>query len=102
MGRRNPGSFRIDYQHHRTGETNGDAHLKSILFHHQVVVPVTAGKLDLRAVADFYAEFDGRAASASQSRLWENNSGFRENGFRAFLGVEDGPAQLTSLSYFRG
>ena len=35
--------FRDDYRHHRTGETNGDSHLKSLLVHHQVIVPVTAG-----------------------------------------------------------
>src|SRR6266567_7868304 len=35
-----------DYRHHRTGEDNGDAHLKSMLCHHQVVVPVTDAKLD--------------------------------------------------------
>ncbi|MFZ5643593.1 MAG: secondary thiamine-phosphate synthase enzyme YjbQ [Bacillota bacterium] len=53
--------FREDYKHHRTGETNGDAHLKSILFHHQVIVPVTGGKLDLGPWQQvFYAEFDGR------------------------------------------
>jgi secondary thiamine-phosphate synthase enzyme len=53
--------FRSDYRHHRTGETNGDAHLKSILAHHQVVVPVTGGKLDLGPWQQiFYAEFDGR------------------------------------------
>lgn len=52
---------RPDYQHHRTGETNGDAHLKSLLFHHQVMVPVTNGKLDLGPWQQiFYAEFDGR------------------------------------------
>jgi len=50
-----------DYHHHRTGETNGDAHLKSILVHHQVVVPVTAGKLDLGPWQQiYYAEFDGQ------------------------------------------
>ncbi len=49
-----------DYEHHRTGEDNGDAHLKSILVHHQVMVPVTAGKLDLGPWQQiFYAEFDG-------------------------------------------
>ncbi|MGE5404791.1 MAG: secondary thiamine-phosphate synthase enzyme YjbQ [Candidatus Saccharibacteria bacterium] len=53
--------FRKDYRHHRTGETNGDAHLKSILFHHQVIVPVTEGKLDLGPWQQvFYAEFDGQ------------------------------------------
>lgn len=50
-----------DYHHHQTGETNGDAHLKSILVHHQVVVPITAGKLDLGPWQQvYYAEFDGR------------------------------------------
>jgi secondary thiamine-phosphate synthase enzyme len=50
-----------DYQHHRTGEDNGDAHLKSMLVHHAVLLPVTAGKLDLGPWQQiFYAEFDGR------------------------------------------
>jgi secondary thiamine-phosphate synthase enzyme len=50
-----------DYQHHRTGEDNGDAHLKNLLIHHQVVVPVTKGKLDLGPWQQiFYAEFDGK------------------------------------------
>jgi len=53
--------YRDDYRHHRTGETNGDAHLKSILSHHQVMLPVTNGKLDLGPWQQvFYAEFDGR------------------------------------------
>ena len=52
--------FNPDYRHHRTGETNGDAHLKSLLVHHQVIVPVTEGKLDLGPWQQvFYAEFDG-------------------------------------------
>ena len=51
---------RTDYAHHRTGEDNGDAHLKSLLVHHEVTVPVTAGKLDLGPWQQiFYAEFDG-------------------------------------------
>jgi secondary thiamine-phosphate synthase enzyme len=50
-----------DYQHHRTGEDNGDAHLKSLLIHHQVVVPITKGILDLGTWQQiFYAEFDGQ------------------------------------------
>ena len=53
--------FRKDYQHHHTGETNGDSHLKSLLVHHQVIVPVTAGKLDLGPWQEvYYAEFDGQ------------------------------------------
>lgn len=51
---------RADYEHHRTGEDNGDAHLKNILVHHQVIVPITDGKLDLGPWQEiFYIEFDG-------------------------------------------
>ena len=39
--------FRKSYKHHETGEDNGDSHLKALLIHHEVIVPVTAGKLDL-------------------------------------------------------
>jgi secondary thiamine-phosphate synthase enzyme len=53
--------YREDYRHHRTGETNGDAHLKNLLMHHQVIVPVTEGRLDLGPWQQiYYAEFDGR------------------------------------------
>lgn len=53
--------FDPDYHHHRTGETNGDAHLKSLLIHHQVIVPITAGRLDLGPWQQiYYAEFDGQ------------------------------------------
>jgi secondary thiamine-phosphate synthase enzyme len=49
-----------DYRHHLTGETNGDAHLKSMLVHHEVIVPITAGRMDLGPWQRvFYAEFDG-------------------------------------------
>jgi secondary thiamine-phosphate synthase enzyme len=50
-----------DYQHHQTGEDNADAHLKRTLMGHQVILPITAGKLDLGPWEQvFYAEFDGR------------------------------------------
>jgi secondary thiamine-phosphate synthase enzyme len=50
-----------NYEHHHTGETNGDAHLKRLLIGHQVTVPITVGKLDLGPWEQiFYAEFDGR------------------------------------------
>src|SRR3954449_8985440 len=50
-----------DYRHHRGGEDNGDAHFKNLLVHHQVILPITAGRLDLGPwQAVFYAEFDGR------------------------------------------
>ncbi len=53
--------FRAEYRHHRTGETNGDAHLKSLLIHHEVIVPITEGQLDLGPWQQiYYAEFDGQ------------------------------------------
>lgn len=53
--------FRADYRHHRTGETNGDAHLKSLLVHHEVIVPITNGHLDFGPWQQiYYAEFDGQ------------------------------------------
>ena len=53
--------FRDDYRHHDTGETNGDSHLKALLIHHEVIVPITAGKLDFGPWQRiFYAEFDGQ------------------------------------------
>jgi secondary thiamine-phosphate synthase enzyme len=53
--------FRKNYEHHRTGETNADSHLKNILTHLQVIVPVTDGKLDLGPWQQiFYCEFDGQ------------------------------------------
>lgn len=49
------------YRHHRTGESNGDAHLKNLLIGHQVVLPITKGALDLGPWEQvYYAEFDGR------------------------------------------
>ena len=55
--------YRDDYHHHETGETNGDSHLKSMLVHHEVIVPITNGKLDLGPWQRvFYAEFDGQRA----------------------------------------
>ena len=53
--------YRDDYRHHRTGETNGDAHLKHLLVHHEVIIPITNGRLDLGPWQQvYYAEFDGR------------------------------------------
>lgn len=53
--------FREDYRHHNTGETNGDSHLKALLIHHEVIVPITAGRLDFGPWQRiFYAEFDGQ------------------------------------------
>ncbi len=50
-----------NYRHHHTGESNGDSHLKSLLIHHEVIVPVTDGRLDLGPWQQvYYAEFDGQ------------------------------------------
>ena len=63
--------FRQDYRHHRTGETNGDSHLKSLLVHHEVIVPVTGGKLDFGPWQQvYYAEFDGQRG---QTRHHQSN-----------------------------
>jgi secondary thiamine-phosphate synthase enzyme len=51
----------LSYRHHQTGEDNADAHLKRTLMGHQVIVPITAGDLDLGPWEQlFYAEFDGQ------------------------------------------
>jgi len=51
----------LSYEHHQTGEDNADAHLKRTIMGHQVIVPITAGKLDLGPWEQiFYAEFDGQ------------------------------------------
>ena len=49
------------YRHNRTGEDNGDAHLKRQIMGREVTVAITNGKLDFGPWEQiFYAEFDGR------------------------------------------
>ena len=51
----------LPYRHHQTGEDNADAHLKRTLMGHQVMLPITKGRLDLGPWEQvFYAEFDGQ------------------------------------------
>jgi secondary thiamine-phosphate synthase enzyme len=51
----------LNYRHHQTGEDTADAHLKRTLMGHQVILPITAGMLDLGPWEQvFYAEFDGQ------------------------------------------
>ncbi len=51
---------RPEYRHHQTGEDNADAHLKRMILGHQVLVPVTAGRLDIGPWERVhYGEFDG-------------------------------------------
>ncbi len=53
--------YNINYKHHQTGETNGDAHLKSLVTGHEIIVPVTNSKLDFGTWQQiYYAEFDGQ------------------------------------------
>jgi secondary thiamine-phosphate synthase enzyme len=50
-----------DYMHNHTSDPNADAHLKRMLIGHQVILPVTEGKLDLGPWEQVhYAEFDGQ------------------------------------------
>jgi secondary thiamine-phosphate synthase enzyme len=51
----------LPYRHHQTGEDNADAHLKRTIMGHQVLIPITKGRLDLGPWEQvFYAEFDGQ------------------------------------------
>ena len=50
-----------EYLHHRTGEDNGDAHLRRQLLGHQVTMPISKGRLHLGPWEEIhYAEFDGK------------------------------------------
>ena len=59
-----PTSFRKDYRHHNTGEDNGDSHLKSLLIHHEVILPVTAGNRDVSV----FSLLTGRVVARSDDR----------------------------------
>jgi secondary thiamine-phosphate synthase enzyme len=49
------------YHHNETGEDNAAAHLRSLTIGHEVIVPITTGKLDLGPWQRvFYGEWDGR------------------------------------------
>ena len=49
------------YHHNETGEDNAAAHLRSLTVGHEVIVPITAGKLDLGPWQRvFYGEWDGQ------------------------------------------
>lgn len=49
------------YRHNRTGEDNGDAHLKRQVMGREAVVAITKGKLDFGPWEQiFYGEFDGK------------------------------------------
>ncbi len=76
---------RGDYQHHRTGETNGDAHLKNLLLGHEVVLPVTGGDLDLGPWEQvFYGEFDGQRPKRVVVKV------LGDDGSRLELGIDRG------------
>ena len=49
------------YRHNETGEDNAAAHLRSLTVGHEVIVPITAAKLDLGPWQRvFYGEWDGQ------------------------------------------
>ncbi|MFC1587843.1 secondary thiamine-phosphate synthase enzyme YjbQ [Planctomycetota bacterium] len=49
-----------DYEHHNTGEDNGDAHLKRTIMGREIIVAITNGQLDFGTWEQiFYGEFDG-------------------------------------------
>ncbi len=53
--------YKPSYRHHATGESNADAHLKNLLVHHEVIVPITNCRLDFGPWQQiYYAEFDGQ------------------------------------------
>jgi secondary thiamine-phosphate synthase enzyme len=53
---------RADYKHHRTGEDNGDAHLKSLLLHHETTLPVTSPHISHAPLWGGVESVAGRAA----------------------------------------
>jgi secondary thiamine-phosphate synthase enzyme len=58
------------YRHNRTGEDNGDAHLKRQIMGREVVVAISNGKLDFGPWEQiFYAEFDGRRKKRALVKL---------------------------------
>jgi secondary thiamine-phosphate synthase enzyme len=63
--------FREDYLHHRTGEDNADSHLKNLVIGHQILLPVTKGRLDLGTWQQvYYAEFDGQRPKRVIVKVW--------------------------------
>jgi secondary thiamine-phosphate synthase enzyme len=61
----------LKYRHHQTGEDNADAHLKRTIMGHQVILPITAGALDLGPWEQlFYAEFDGQRRKRVVVKAW--------------------------------
>lgn len=53
--------YKPDYKHSLTDDDNGDAHLKNLIIHNQVLLPITEGELDLGTWQRvYYAEFDGQ------------------------------------------
>ena len=71
------------YRHNSgTGEDNAAAHLRSLTIGHEVIVPVTAGRLDLGPWQRiFYGEWDGQRPKRVISRPWESEMDSR-NGRR--------------------
>ena len=79
----------LDYRHHQTGEDNADAHLKRTIMGHQVVLPITGGKLDLGPWEQvFYAEFDGQRKKRVVVKVM-GISGLKRDRFRHYPDATD-------------
>jgi len=82
---------RPDYKHHRTGEDNGDAHLKSLLLHHETTLPVTDGRLDLGTCSESSMRVRRTAPQAVivKVRGWsKRENSFNEISDRSHMAVE--------------
>jgi len=74
--RSSPARAVASYHHNRTGEDNADAHMKRQLMGREVVVAITAGKLDFGPWEQiFYGEFDGRRRKRALVKIIGEQSG---------------------------
>src|SRR5437879_4771689 len=69
------------YRHNETGEDNAAAHLRSLTIGHEVIVPITAGKVDLGPWQRvFYGEWDGQRKKRVIIKVLGEGSGRRQSG----------------------
>src|SRR5204862_2309278 len=58
------------YRHNETGEDNAAAHLRSLTIGHEVIVPITGGKLDFGPWQRvFYGEWDGQRKKRGSNKV---------------------------------
>ena len=82
------------YRHNQTGEDNADAHMKRQVMGREVVVAVTAGKLDFGPWEQiFYGEFDGRRRKRALVKIigeWRRAAALGERGYSGAAPVRQG------------